>query len=74
MMSISESNKNYLSMMNDIYEISNELHLRTYIWGGFTTDIFEGEFLREHGDLDGFVLNMMPNLIEMINKYQKKRL
>jgi hypothetical protein len=43
-MDISESNKNYLSIMKDIYEISDELSLRTYIWGGFTTDIFEGKF------------------------------
>jgi hypothetical protein len=32
---------------------------KTYVWGGFVIDIFEEKFLREHGDLDGFVENMM---------------
>ena len=71
-MNISESNKCYLNFMKDIYDISSELSIRTYIWGGFTTDIFEETFLREHEDLDGFVENMMSVLNQLIIKYKNK--
>jgi hypothetical protein len=71
-MNMSQSNKCYLDFMKDIYEVSNELSIRTYIWGGFTSDIFEGEFLREHGDVDGFVENMMSILDQLIIKYKNR--
>ncbi len=44
----------------------------TYIWGGFTLDILEGQFLREHGDLDGFTLNLLTVLDEMMALYQAR--
>lgn len=71
-MEISESNKCYLNFMQDIYDISSELSIHTYIWGGFTIDIFEGKFLREHGDLDGFIENMMSVLDLLIEKFKNK--
>lgn len=71
-MDISENNKSYLSFMKDIYDVSSELSIRTYIWGGFTTDIFEEKFLRDHGDLDCFVENMMTVLEQLIIKYKDK--
>lgn len=69
---ISKSNQSYLEFMKDIYEISAACSTRTYIWGGFAIDIFEGIFLREHGDLDGFVENMMAVLDQLINKYKNR--
>lgn len=71
-MSISDSNNCYLELLNDIYEISKKLKTKIYIWGGFTTDIFEGEFLREHGDLDGFVENMMGILNQLSTEFMNK--
>ena len=42
----------------------------TYIWGGFTIDVFEGRFLREHKDLDGFTYHLLDVLDEMVTLYQ----
>ena len=61
-MSHSNSNGLYLRFLKDIYDISTRCSKRTYIWGGFTLDIFEQQFTREHHDLDGFVEGMMPLL------------
>jgi len=69
---ISGSNLCYLEMMRDIYEVSAACSTKTYIWGGFVIDIFEGKFLREHGDLDGFVENMMTVLKKLIFEYRNR--
>jgi len=69
---ISDSNLGYLQMMRDVYEVSAACFTKTYIWGGFVIDIFEGKFLREHGDLDGFVENMMSVLERLIIEYESR--
>jgi hypothetical protein len=69
---ISESNQKYLQFMKDIFEISEECSIRTYIWGGFTSDIFEGKFLREHHDLDCFTQNLVDNLEVLMDKYKAR--
>lgn len=58
--------------MRDVYEVSAACFTKTYIWGGFVIDIFEGKFLREHGDLDGFVENMMSVLERLIIEYESR--
>lgn len=69
-MEISEANNGYLKFMKDIRDVSAACTTKTYIWGGFTTDIFEGKFLREHHDLDGFIENMMSILELLISEYK----
>jgi len=69
---ISISNQNYLEIMKDIYDISNICETKTYIWGGFVIDILEEIFLREHGDLDGFIENMTDKLDNIILAYKSK--
>lgn len=69
---ISESNRGYLEFLRDIYEVSVSCSTRTYIWGGFTIDILEGRFLREHKDLDGFAANMLMVLDQMMMLYKEK--
>ncbi|MCG8639703.1 MAG: hypothetical protein MI862_08195 [Desulfobacterales bacterium] len=71
-LAVSKSNLCYLEFMKDIYEVSNICSTKTYVWGGFTLDIFEGEFLREHSDLDCFILNMMSVLNKLITEYEKR--
>lgn len=48
-----------LQFLQDIYDVSAALETRTYIWGGMVVDILCGEFLRDHHDIDGFVLNLL---------------
>ncbi len=71
-MSISVGNQHYLAFLRDIYEVSNACSTTTYIWGGFTIDILEGRFLRDHGDLDGFTLNLLDVLQDMTELYEAR--
>jgi hypothetical protein len=54
-----------LECLRDIYEVSAALATHTYIWGGLVVDILHGEFLRDHHDVDGFVLNLLDVKDEM---------
>jgi len=65
-------NECYLAFLRDIYDVSSALDTTTYIWGGFTLDIIEGRFLREHKDLDGFTLNLLDVLDEMRTLFEKR--
>lgn len=67
---LSEKNIQYLAMLEDIDRISSLVGTKTYVWGGMTLDIWEGRFLREHGDLDGFVENLEENLAALTQEYQ----
>ncbi len=57
-MELSERNKCHLALLKDVYEVSEACGTRTYIWAGLVRDVLAGEFLREHGDVDGFTLNL----------------
>ena len=72
MKSETSNNLAYLEFLRDIYEVSVACSTKTYIWGGFTHDIFEGEFIRDHGDLDGFTENMMSVLDDLISNYKNR--
>jgi hypothetical protein len=58
-LTVSANNRRYLAFLRHIYEVSNACSTTTYIWGGFTIDVLEGRFLREHHDLDGSTLNLL---------------
>jgi hypothetical protein len=67
----STNNRRYLTFLEDICAVSLACKTRTYIWGGFTLDIFEGRFLREHHDLDGFTFNLLELLPELTNQFEQ---
>lgn len=69
---ISETNLKYLAFLRDIYEVSAACGTKTYIWGGLTIDIFEGRFLREHHDLDGFTENLTEHLDSLRLHYERR--
>ena len=66
---LSAGNRGYLAFLRDITEVSAACETTTYIWGGFTVDLLEGHFVREHHDLDGFTLNLLDVLPEMMALY-----
>ena len=61
-----------LQLLQDIYEVSTALAMRTYIWGGMVVDILCGEFLRVHHDIDGFTLNLSSVKTEMAALFSRK--
>lgn len=69
-MELSEKNKQYLSLLNDIYHISSSLGIKTYVWGGLSIDLWEGHFLREHDDLDGFTEDLTDHLDRLTECYR----
>lgn len=58
MTQLSPSNRAQLALLRDIYEVSRLCGTRTYIWAGMVRDLVSGHFLRDHGDVDGFTLNL----------------
>ena len=59
-MSLSERNQKNLDAMRLVESVSRSLKTVSWIWGGFTTDIYVGRILREHDDLDYLTLNLHP--------------
>ncbi len=56
---LSDKNRLFLDMLRDIDEVNRAVGCKSYVWGGFAVDIFEGRFLREHGDLDLFTQDLL---------------
>lgn len=63
-------NQEYLKMMKDIYHVSEILGLKSFVWGGFVIDILQGEFTREHGDLDCFTEHLAENWLILQRQYE----
>ena len=58
---VGSKNQEYRKMMKDIYHVSEMSGLKSFVWGGFVVDILQGEFTREHGDLDCFTEHLAEN-------------
>jgi hypothetical protein len=48
----------HLSAIDLVRTFSKSLKTISWIWGGFTIDIYEGHILRDHDDLDYLTLNL----------------
>jgi hypothetical protein len=57
-MSLSAGSQRQLAAMGLVERVSRSLKTTSWIWGGFTTDIYMGRILREHDDLDYLTLNL----------------
>ncbi len=71
-MALSESNQRHLAVLRDIYEVSRLCSTTTYIWAGLVPDILTGVFLRDHGDVDGFTLNLWALKGELAARYRQR--
>jgi hypothetical protein len=67
---MTELNQRYLAVINDIYAVSTDLGLKSYVWGGFAVDILNGEFTRGHDDLNCFAENLDENIEELTARYE----
>jgi hypothetical protein len=54
----SNKNEQHLHAMKLVETYSKSLHATSWIWGGYTIDVYENHFLREHEDLDYLTLNL----------------
>ncbi len=57
-MPFSETNQKFMETIALVENISRSLQTISWVWGGFTTDIYMGQILREHDDLDYLTLNL----------------
>ena len=69
---LSENQKQQIQVLKDIQEISHLCSTITFIWGGFTIDILEGFFLREHHDIDCFTLNLLDIKNDISDLFKRK--
>jgi len=67
---MTDKNQKHLEIMKDIYTVSTELGIKSYVWGGFAADILNGNLTREHGDLDLFTENLVQNKDILTQKYE----
>lgn len=66
------SNKSKLNLlaMSLVENFSNSLNTVSWIWGGFTIDIYENRILREHDDLDYLTLNLHNRIPEFTKLFK----
>jgi hypothetical protein len=69
---LTENQRLVLQFLRDIYAVSSELGTRTTIWGGLVPDILHGSFLRDHHDVDGFVLNLLDVKDQMAARFSER--
>jgi hypothetical protein len=72
MMVLSFIDQSQLALLKDIYEVSELCSTRTYIWAGLVRDVITGKFLRGHGDVDGFTLNLWDLKDKMADLYKQR--
>jgi hypothetical protein len=56
--SLLERTQTHLDTMRLVEGVSRALNTISWIWGGFVTDIYTGQILREHDDLDYLTLDL----------------
>jgi hypothetical protein len=71
-MALSETNKHHLALLQDVYEVSSLCSTRTCIWGGLVQDVLAGEFLCDHGDVDGFTLDLWDMRDPLADLYKQR--
>ena len=67
-MSLSERNQTHLDAMRLVEHVSQSLGTISWVWGGYTADIYMDRILREHDDVDYLTLNLHPlqsKIVEM---------
>ncbi len=51
---------------------SKRLHTYSWLWGGLTVDVYRGELLREHDDLDYLTLNLHTLMPAVISQSERR--
>jgi len=67
---MTEKTKKQLLLIKDIFDISKNLGLKTFLWGGFAVDVLNGSLTREHSDIDTFTENLVENKDVLIASYK----
>lgn len=52
------NNELYLVALRLVARFSGSLHTTSWVWGGFTMDVYENRILREHDDVDYLTLHL----------------
>jgi hypothetical protein len=66
-MNLSEQNRKNLAAMQLVQSISERFGTASWLWGGLVADVYHGQMLREHDDLDYLTWNLhtlKPKLVE----------
>lgn len=59
---MAENDGQCVAMLRDVFEVSAESGLKSYVWGGLAVDILKGEWTRDHGDADLFCEDLVDHL------------
>ncbi len=59
-----------LNTLRTLNNVASLLQTKVYVWGGLTQDLYEGKFLREHSDVDCFMLEGNKTKDELATFFQ----
>jgi hypothetical protein len=59
-----------IAAIQQVQEFSISLNSTSWIWGGLTADVYQGEVLRDHHDLDYLTLNLHDIFTQVTVKFQ----
>ncbi len=71
-MALTNAQTAQIGLLRAIYSVSYLLSTRTYIWAGLVQDVMTGRFLRDHGDVDGFTLNLWELRHDMAALFERR--
>jgi hypothetical protein len=62
-----------ISTMQIVEDFSSELKTTSFIWGGFSTEIYRNEISREHDDIDYLTISLYPRIEAFRKLFKVKR-
>jgi hypothetical protein len=65
-------NEQHLHAMELVEAYSKSNHTLSWIWGGYTVDVYENRLLREHDDLDYLTLNLHARLARFTTLFENE--
>jgi hypothetical protein len=64
-------NTELIATMKQVAEVSAALHSTSWIWGGMVADIYQGQILREHHDLDYLTLHLHELIEPLSSRFEE---
>jgi hypothetical protein len=55
-----------------VEEITSNLGIQVYVWGGFTIDIYSNKILRDHKDVDHLIVNLYDHIPKLKKQFVQR--
>ena len=62
----------YLTFLKRLFEVTEQMPIDLFLWGGLTIDVYSGRILRPHHDIDAFATNLSKYIPELVGNFNDK--